>query len=73
MADHIDALLAITPVKTSADVERLRSLHEEIAFRLSSLEGLGVAPDRYAVIIHRVLLEALPCDIDFLDWKRMKE
>lgn len=44
MVGHVDALLTTTPVKTSADVERLRSLHDEI--RLNSLEGLGVAPDR---------------------------
>ncbi|KAH9367921.1 hypothetical protein HPB48_008359 [Haemaphysalis longicornis] len=63
MADHVDAVLPITPVKTSGDVERQRRLHDEIAFRLNALEGLGVAPDRYAVIIHRVPLNMLPRDI----------
>ncbi|XP_077531153.1 uncharacterized protein LOC144143243 [Haemaphysalis longicornis] len=73
MADHVDALLAITPVKTSADVAGLRRLHDDISFRLNALEALGIAPDRYAVIIHRVLLKALPHDIALLYRQRMKE
>ncbi|XP_077536079.1 uncharacterized protein LOC144148418 [Haemaphysalis longicornis] len=73
MADHVDALHAITPVKTSADVVGLRRLHDDISFRLNALEALGIAPDRYAVIIHRVLLKALPHDIALLYRQRMKE
>ncbi|XP_077548092.1 uncharacterized protein LOC144160812 [Haemaphysalis longicornis] len=73
MADHVDALLSITPVKTSADVAGLRRLHDDISFRLNALEALGIAPDRYAVIIHRVLLKALPHDIALLYRQRMKE
>lgn len=44
MAGHVGALLALTPVKTLAYVERQRRLHDETAFRLNTLEGLGVAP-----------------------------
>ncbi|XP_077553530.1 uncharacterized protein LOC144168409 [Haemaphysalis longicornis] len=73
MADHVDALLDITPVKTSADVAVLRRLHDDIGFRLNALEAPGIAPDRDAVIIHRVLLKALPHDIALLYRQRMKE
>ncbi|KAH9380685.1 hypothetical protein HPB48_021152 [Haemaphysalis longicornis] len=73
MADYVDARLAITPVKTSAGVKRLRSLHDEIAVHQDALEELGIALDEYAVIIYRVLLNALPHDIALLYRQRMKE
>ncbi|XP_077557616.1 uncharacterized protein LOC144172899 [Haemaphysalis longicornis] len=73
IADHVNALLAITPVKTSADVEGLRRFHDDIGCRLNALEALGIAPDRYAVIIRRLLLKALLHDIALLYRQRMKE
>lgn len=45
--------------KTFADVERLRSLSDEIAFRLNALEGLGMALNQYVIIV-RVLLKVSP-------------
>ncbi|KAH7965424.1 hypothetical protein HPB49_007518 [Dermacentor silvarum] len=40
--EHIDQLLALSPVNTSRDVEKLRQLQDTVRFHVSALESLGV-------------------------------
>ncbi|XP_037528605.1 uncharacterized protein LOC119405847 [Rhipicephalus sanguineus] len=43
--EYIDQLLALSPVRSSKEVEKLRVLHDTVRFRVSALEGLGVPPE----------------------------
>ncbi|KAH7961517.1 hypothetical protein HPB52_009524 [Rhipicephalus sanguineus] len=54
--EHIDQLLALSPVRSSKEVEKLRVLHDTVRFRVCALEGLGVPPNQYTVVLNRVLM-----------------
>ncbi|XP_077550653.1 uncharacterized protein LOC144163843 [Haemaphysalis longicornis] len=71
--DHLDKLLALEPVQNSADTDKLRVLYDTVTFRINALEGLGVSPDQYSVVLHRVLLRTLPHDLGLLYRQRLKE
>ncbi|XP_064477735.1 uncharacterized protein LOC135391410 [Ornithodoros turicata] len=71
--EHVDSLLAITPIQNSSQLARLRELYEHILFRTSCLETLGVSPAEYAVVLHRVLMRSLSEDIAVLYRQRTKE
>ncbi|KAH7935976.1 hypothetical protein HPB52_016062 [Rhipicephalus sanguineus] len=60
--EHIDHLLALPPVKSSADVDKLRLLYDKVQFRVSALTGLGVSPD-----------QCLPDDLAILYRQKSKE
>ncbi|KAH7974467.1 hypothetical protein HPB49_015733 [Dermacentor silvarum] len=49
--DHLDRLLEMAPIRSSADLDKLRDLYDEITFHTSALEGLGVSPDEYAAVL----------------------
>ncbi|XP_037528464.1 uncharacterized protein LOC119405695 [Rhipicephalus sanguineus] len=70
--DHIDSLLAIEPIETSSQVARLRDLYEQIQFRTSCLESIGLPSSEYAVVLHRVLMRPLPQDLAIQYRKRTK-
>ncbi|XP_064458861.1 uncharacterized protein LOC135369129 [Ornithodoros turicata] len=70
--EHIDSLLAIAPISCSSQITRLRDLYEQIQFRTSCLESLGVPAAEYAVVLHRVLMRSLPEDIAVLYRQRLK-
>ncbi|KAH7951754.1 hypothetical protein HPB52_012518 [Rhipicephalus sanguineus] len=71
--EHIDHLLALQPVKSSADVDKLRLLYDKVQFRVSALTGLGVSPDQYNVVLNRVLMRCLPDDLAILYRQKSKE
>ncbi|KAH7975612.1 hypothetical protein HPB52_003705 [Rhipicephalus sanguineus] len=71
--EHIDHLLALPPVKSSADVDKLRLLYDKVQFRVSALTGLGVSPDQYNVVLNRVLMRCLPDDLAILYRQKPKE
>ncbi|XP_037503466.1 uncharacterized protein LOC119378375 [Rhipicephalus sanguineus] len=71
--EHIDHLLALPPVKSSADVDKLRLLYDKVQFRVSALTGLGVSPDQYNVVLNRVLMTCLPDDLAILYRQKSKE
>ncbi|XP_037503407.1 uncharacterized protein LOC119378295 [Rhipicephalus sanguineus] len=71
--EHIDHLLALPPVKSSADVDKLRLLYDKVQFRVSALTGLGVSPDQYNVVLNRVLMRCLPDDLAILYRQKYKE
>ncbi|KAH7935597.1 hypothetical protein HPB52_010336 [Rhipicephalus sanguineus] len=70
--EHIDQLLALSPVRSSKEVEKLRVLHDTVRFRVSALEGLGVPPEQYTVVLHRVLMRCLPEDLAIM-YRQKKE
>ncbi|XP_077557390.1 uncharacterized protein LOC144172577 [Haemaphysalis longicornis] len=71
--DHIDSFLALAPVRSSSEVGKLRDLYDQISFRVNALRSLGVAATEYAVVLHRVLMKALPPDLGILYRQRAKE
>ncbi|XP_037505817.1 uncharacterized protein LOC119382165 [Rhipicephalus sanguineus] len=71
--DHIDHLLALSPVKCSSEVPKLRLLHDNVQFHVSALEGLGVSPDQYTVVLNRVLMRCLPEDLAIMYRQKTKE
>ncbi|XP_037520910.1 uncharacterized protein LOC119397560 [Rhipicephalus sanguineus] len=71
--EHIDQLLALSPVRSSKEVEKLRMLQDAVRFRVSALEGLGVPPDQYTVVLNRVLMRCLPEDLAILYRQKKKE
>ncbi|KAG0433326.1 hypothetical protein HPB47_020023 [Ixodes persulcatus] len=71
--EHIDQLLALSPVNSSNDIARLRHLYDSIQFRTSCLEGLGVPPTQYAIVLRRVLMRSLPNDLAVLFRQNIKE
>ncbi|XP_077548006.1 uncharacterized protein LOC144160659 [Haemaphysalis longicornis] len=71
--DHLDKLLTLEPVQNSVDTDKLRVLYDTVTFRINALEGLGVSPDQYSVVLHRVMLRTLPHDLGLLYRQRLKE
>ncbi|XP_037525616.1 uncharacterized protein LOC119402539 [Rhipicephalus sanguineus] len=71
--EHVDHLLALIPVKSSSDVAKLRTLHDNVQFRVSALEGLGVSPDQYIVVLNRVMMRCLPDDLAIMHRQKTKE
>ncbi|KAH7936900.1 hypothetical protein HPB49_006275 [Dermacentor silvarum] len=71
--EHVDHLLALSPVKSSAEVEKLRRLYDKVQFRVSALTGLGVSLDQYNVVVNRVLMKCLPDSLAILYRHNSKE
>ncbi|XP_077561662.1 uncharacterized protein LOC144177980 [Haemaphysalis longicornis] len=70
--DHLDKLLALEPVQSSGD-NKLRVLYDPVSFRINALEGLGISPAQYSVVLHHVLLWTLQHDLGYLFRQRLKE
>lgn len=60
---HIDQILALPPVTSSGDVEKLRELYDSIQFRAGCMNNFGVQQPQYGVILYRVLMSCLPEDL----------
>ncbi|KAH7937475.1 hypothetical protein HPB49_012650 [Dermacentor silvarum] len=71
--DHLDHLLAIAPIRSSADLDKLRNVYDEITSHTSALEGLRVSADEYAAVLRRVIMKNLPRDLGILCHQRLKE
>ncbi|XP_072143775.1 uncharacterized protein [Dermacentor andersoni] len=71
--EHLYHLLAVLPIRCSAYLNKLPNLYDEITFRTSTLEGLGVSPDEYAAVLRRVIMKALPLRIGILYHPPLKE
>ncbi|KAG0426150.1 hypothetical protein HPB47_026726 [Ixodes persulcatus] len=71
--EHIDQLLALSAVNSSNNIAQLRHLYDSIQFRTSCLEGLGVPPTQYAVVLKRVLMRSLPNDLAVLFRQNIKK
>ncbi|KAH7940220.1 hypothetical protein HPB52_022497 [Rhipicephalus sanguineus] len=50
--EHVDHLFTLSTVKSSSEVLKLRLLHGNVQFHVSALEGLGVSPDQYTVVLN---------------------
>ncbi|XP_037521503.1 uncharacterized protein LOC119398758 [Rhipicephalus sanguineus] len=71
--EHIDHLLVLSAVKCSSEVQKLRLLRDNVQFHVSALEGLGVSPDQYTVVLNRVLMRCLPEDLAIMYRQKTKE
>ncbi|KAG0414622.1 hypothetical protein HPB47_008220 [Ixodes persulcatus] len=71
--EHINQLLNLPKISSSRNVTQLRQLFDAIRFRTTSLEGLNVPPNNYAVVLHRVLMRALPEDLALMYRQKIKE
>lgn len=54
--DHLDHLLAMSPVHDSINIDKLRNLYDEITFRKNELEGFGISPEEYFAFLQCVLI-----------------
>ncbi|KAG0436495.1 hypothetical protein HPB47_017918 [Ixodes persulcatus] len=61
--DHMSRLLAVRAVHDSRNVERLRTLYDQIETGVRSLEALGVEEKTYGVLLLTVVRKAIPADI----------
>ncbi|KAH8019284.1 hypothetical protein HPB51_018679 [Rhipicephalus microplus] len=48
-------------------------LHDTVGYRLGALKGLRVPPEKYAVVLNRVLIRCLPEDLVILYRQKKKE
>ncbi|XP_075526710.1 uncharacterized protein LOC142558463 [Dermacentor variabilis] len=58
--DHMSRLLDVRPVHDLRDIERLRSLYDEIRSAVRSLEALGVSSSTYGTLLLTVLRKSIP-------------
>nr|XP_037283850.1 uncharacterized protein LOC119176595 [Rhipicephalus microplus] len=71
--ENVGHLLELSPMKTSSHILRLRLLHDNLQFHVSALEGLGVVPDQYTVLLNCVLMRCLPEDLAVMYVQKLKE
>ena len=60
---HMENLMKITPLNSSADIKRVRRLHDNIEQNCRGLKALGVTSESYGALLVPVLLHKLPEDI----------
>ncbi|XP_072140825.1 uncharacterized protein [Dermacentor andersoni] len=58
--DHMSRLLDVRPVHDLRDIERLRSLYDEIRSGVRSLEALGVSSSTYGTLLLTILRKSIP-------------
>lgn len=71
--EHLDQLLSLLPIGSSADIANLCELHDQVQLSINSLEGLGAPTAQYGSFLNRVLLHLLPVDCTSLYRQKMKE
>ncbi|KAL1421106.1 hypothetical protein MTO96_023458 [Rhipicephalus appendiculatus] len=69
--EHMSRLLAVRPVHNLHDIERLRTLYDELQSGVRSLEALGVASSAYGVLLLTVLRKSIPHEL-CLEYYRKK-
>ena len=60
---HLENLMKITPLNSSADIKRVRRLYDNIEQNCRGLKALGVTSESYGALLVPVLLHKLPEDI----------
>ncbi|KAH7981610.1 hypothetical protein HPB52_000214 [Rhipicephalus sanguineus] len=69
-----DVILATTDEENlDQEVQKLHLQHDNAQFHVSALEGLGVSPDQYTVVLNRVLMRCLPEDLAIIYRQKTKE
>ncbi|GFQ92086.1 reverse transcriptase domain-containing protein [Trichonephila clavata] len=66
---HLGSLLNITPIKTSNDLNALRTMYDKIETRFRNLESLSVDRKTYANLLTPIIIKLLPSDLA-LDFTR---
>lgn len=54
--NHLDHLLAVSPVHGSINIYKLHNLYDEITFCKNELEGFGISPVEYSAFLRCVLI-----------------
>ncbi|GFR06372.1 integrase catalytic domain-containing protein [Trichonephila clavata] len=60
---HLGSLLNITPIKTSNDLNALRTMYDKIETQIRNLESLSVDTKTYANLLTPIIIKLLPSDI----------
>ncbi|XP_075536007.1 uncharacterized protein LOC142571494 [Dermacentor variabilis] len=68
--DHMSRLLDVRPVHDLRDIERLRSLYDEIRSGVRSLEALGVSSSTYGTLLLTVLRKSIPSELCLAYFRR---
>ncbi|GFR03337.1 DUF1758 domain-containing protein [Trichonephila clavata] len=66
---HLRSFLNITPIKTSNDLNALRTMHDKIETQIRILESLSVDTKTYANLLTPIIIKLLPSDLA-LNFKR---
>ncbi|GFR10864.1 integrase catalytic domain-containing protein [Trichonephila clavata] len=66
---HLGSLLNITPIKTSNDLNALRTMYDKIETQIRNLESLSVDTKTYANLLTPIIIKLLPSDLA-LDFTR---
>lgn len=61
--DHLQGLLDLKPVSSSADVHQLRKLYDKVQVHIRSLKALGTNSTTYCTMLREILLRVLPTDM----------
>lgn len=65
--------LSTTLVRSLSHVASLRKLCDQVQACANSLNGLGVPPAQYAVLLYRILMHSLPDDLAILYMQKISE
>lgn len=68
--DHMSRLLDVRPVHDLRDIERLRTLYDEIRSGVRSLEALGVSSSTYGALLLTVLRKSIPTELCLAYFRR---
>ena len=68
---HMTKLLNLKPVKSSANINELRSLYDNCEIQIRNLNALGVTSGSYGNLLCPILLKLIPPDLA-LDFNRKK-
>ncbi|KAH7953634.1 hypothetical protein HPB49_010780 [Dermacentor silvarum] len=61
--EHMSRLLGVRPVHTLRDIERLRTLYDDICSEVRSLEALGASSSTYCALLLTVLRKSIPSEL----------
>ena len=63
---HMEALIALSAVRSETDSKGMRLLYDKIEIHLRSLKNLGIQPDMYGALLVPVLKSKLPHEINLI-------
>lgn len=71
--EYLDILFSVTPVLSSSHVAALPKLYDQVQAYTNRLNGVGVPPGQYAVLLYRLLMRSLSDDLAKLRRQKIRE
>ena len=70
---HMDALLGLEQIRSSALVKELRALYDKIMVNIRALKSYEITPEQFGPMLAPVILHKLPMDIKLEVTRRLTE